>query len=152
MKTLLIVVAIFVLAVGIFGAPSARAVSMTLPTAGGSAAPTTQTPATFINSFYQFALLLSGILAFGAIIFGGVKYITSAGNPSAQSEGKEWIYSALLGLALLASAYLILNTINPALVQLSLPGLSQVQTQTQSGNPFNSGPGNAPAGGSFGSY
>jgi len=133
MKTLIILLAVLVLVIGIFGAPSARAVSMTLPVTGGSAAPATTTPATFVNSFYQFALLIGGLLAFGAIVYGGVKYVTSAGNPSSQSEGKEWIYSALLGLALLASAYLILNTINPALVHLSLPGLQQTQINNPSG-------------------
>ncbi|MBU6500501.1 MAG: hypothetical protein KGJ89_01575 [Patescibacteria group bacterium] len=77
-----------------------------------------------VNAFYKYALYLGGILAFGAVVFGGVKYIFAAGNPSGQSEGKDWIKSALLGLVLLGGAYLILNVINPNLVNLNLPTLS----------------------------
>jgi uncharacterized membrane protein YgcG len=126
-KIFIIILSLLIIAFGLFGAISANAVSMSLPATGTGGTPTnaSSTPGTFINSFYQFALFLSGIIAFGAIVFGGVKYMTSAGNPSAQSEGKEWIYSALLGLLLLAGAYLILNTINPQITSLSLPALPQ---------------------------
>jgi hypothetical protein len=81
-------------------------------------------PAGWVANFYTFALIISGILAFGAIVYGGVKYATSAGNASSQSEGRSWIWSALLGLLLLACAYLILRTINPNLVSLQNPGLN----------------------------
>ena len=80
-------------------------------------------PCSAIFSFYKFALMLSGVLAFGAIVYGGIKYTLAAGNPSGQSEGKEWVKSALLGLLLLVSAYLILNVINPNLTKCTLPKL-----------------------------
>jgi Type IV secretion system pilin len=76
-----------------------------------------------IQNFYYFALAIAGILAFGAIVYGGVKYATGRGNPSSESEGKSWITGALLGLLLLAGAYIILRTINPALVNLGIPSL-----------------------------
>ncbi len=83
-------------------------------------------PCGWVVNFYNFALLLSGILAFGAIVFGGFLYATSAGNPSRQSEGRSWIQSALLGLLLLAGAYMILYLINPGLTSCSLPTLAPV--------------------------
>jgi hypothetical protein len=89
-----------------------------------------QSPAGWILSFYKFALTLSGILAFGAIVYGGFLYITSSGNPGKQSDGRAWIQSALLGLLLLASAYVILRTINPDLTQLTVPKLIMPATQT----------------------
>jgi hypothetical protein len=85
-------------------------------------------PAGWVNAFYRFALIFSGILAFGAIVYGGIKYAVSAGNASSQSEGRAWIWSALIGLLLLAGAYLILRTINPNLVNLRNPTLSTVNT------------------------
>lgn len=94
-------------------------------------------PCTTVINFYWFALLISGILAFGAIVWGGIKYAVSAGNPSGQSDGKDWIKGALLGILLLAGAYLILNIVNPALVHCSIPGLSQLPsggTGTSSAN------------------
>lgn len=103
---------------------SAHAVSISpaipgLNTTGANAA-----PGAFIANFYQYALLISGVLAFGAIVYGGVLHAISAGNPSKQSEGKSWIWSALIGLLLLGGAYIILNTVNPNLVNLNLPMLT----------------------------
>jgi Type IV secretion system pilin len=95
----------------------------------GSAA----SPGAWIANFYQFALLIGGILAFGAIVFGGVKYAASVGNPSAQSDAKEWIEGALIGLLLLAGVYLILYVINPNLVNLNMPQLGGIGN---TGNPL----------------
>jgi hypothetical protein len=125
---------ILVVAAGIVGIFSSRAmaVSLSLPSVNGSTNPcaiptsTTCNPGNYIASFYQFALVIGGLVAFGAIVFGGVKYMTATGNPSAQSEGKAWIEGALLGLLLLAGAYLILNTVNPNLTHLNLPTLQPV--------------------------
>jgi hypothetical protein len=97
-------------------------------------------PAGWIAGFYNFALIIAGILAFGAIVYGGVRAAASAGNPSGISEGRAWIYSALLGLLLLGCAWLILHTINPNLTKLQVPTLSTVNTQnTQSSNPGSNG-------------
>jgi hypothetical protein len=84
--------------------------------------------------------MIGGVLAFGAIVYGGVLYAISMGNPSKQSEGKEWVESALIGLLLLAGAYLILYTINPDLVNLNLPTLQGISIQAASeGNQSNGG-------------
>lgn len=83
-----------------------------------------------VANFYSFALMLAGVLAFGAIVYGGVLYATGRGNPSKESEGKNWITNALLGLVLLAGAYIILRLVNPQLVELYIPGLTG-STQAQ---------------------
>lgn len=92
----------------------------------------TNTVAGEIMNFYSFALLISGILAFGAVTWGGIKYATGRGNPTAESEGRSWITNALLGLLLLAGAWIILFTINPQLVSLpqniALPALNAAPT------------------------
>lgn len=83
-------------------------------------------PVGWVANFYQFALAASGVLAFGAIVYGGFKYTLAAGNPSGQSEAKQWIWGALQGIILLAAAYLILRTINPKLTELRLPTLRSI--------------------------
>lgn len=83
-------------------------------------APSGQGSFNIVSDLYQLALGVSGLLAFGSIVYGAIVYTLAAGNPSGQTEGKEWIKQALLGLLLLAGAYIILNTINPALVRPSL--------------------------------
>jgi hypothetical protein len=87
----------------------------------------------FVSNLYTFALLLAGLLAFGAIVWGGIKYATGRGNPTAESEGRSWITNALLGLLLLAGAYIILYTINPNILNLQLPSLPPVNNTPSSG-------------------
>lgn len=96
------------------------------PSLPGSLAttPSGSSPGAYIKNFYSYALFISGFLAFAAIVYGGFRYMMARGNPSQETEAKAWIWSALLGLLLLAGAYLILFTINPNLVNLALPSLS----------------------------
>ena len=103
-------------------------ISVSIPGMGNVSSATP--PGAYVGAFYNFALMASGILALGAIVYGGVLYATSAGNSSKQSEGKAWITSALTGLLLLGGAYLILYTINPNLVELGLPTLQQINLPT----------------------
>ena len=91
-----------------------------------------QSPAAYIARFYQFALALAGMLAFGMIIFGAIQYIVSAGNPTAQSDARDRIFQALWGVALLLGAYLILYTIDPKLVSLTDPSITIVSVPTGS--------------------
>jgi hypothetical protein len=79
-------------------------------------------------------LIIAGILAFGSVVYGGILYATSAGNASQQSAGRSWIESALIGLLLLAGAYIILQTVNPSLVKLKNPQLSVVNTTNSTSN------------------
>lgn len=101
-------------------------------------------PGSFVANFYQFALAIGGVLAFGVIVYGGIKYMTSAGNPSGESDAKEWIEAALLGLLLLVGVYFILSVINPQLLNLNLPSLvsvdlSSIGTPPNGGNNGNNG-------------
>ncbi len=94
-------------------------ISASIP--GQYATTATSSPSAFVANFYQYALSVAGILAFGIIVYGGVKYMASVGNPSGQSDAKEWIKAAIMGILLLAGSYMILYIINPGLVNLSLP-------------------------------
>jgi len=71
-----------------------------------------------LNGIFGWALGIGGVAALGVIIFGGVMYIASAGNVSRQGDAKEWIKAAVYGLILLAAGYLILNTLNPAILKV----------------------------------
>jgi hypothetical protein len=68
-----------------------------------------------VKYFYEWGLTIGGILTFFSLIIGGVLYLSSAGNPGTMKEAKDRIFSALLGLILLFSCWLILNVINPEL-------------------------------------
>lgn len=74
-----------------------------------------------VSMFFAVLLMLAGLAAFIMIIWGGIDYLTSAGNPSKTGEAKDKIRSAILGLIIVFASWMILNTINPNLVELKEP-------------------------------
>lgn len=99
---------------GIASAQSPFPVSISSPTVSGEGI------AGSINNFYLVALGLGGIAAVGVIVVGALMYTTS-GAIDKKNFGKELISSAIWGLVLLLGAFIVLNTINPELVQLRNP-------------------------------
>lgn len=75
----------------------------------------------YIQTVYKYTLSVVGILAAVLIVISGIQWTSSAGNPEAISSAKKRIVGALVGLVIAYSSYIILNTINPALVNLRLP-------------------------------
>src|SRR3989338_10226314 len=49
---------------------------------------------------YVFFVMISGLAAFVMIVWGGVQWMSSQGNPAATGEAKDKIQKALLGLLL----------------------------------------------------
>lgn len=107
---------------------TAKAATISTAIPGDKLNSSTTSPGAFVANVYQFSLIIAGVLAFGVIVYGGIKYMTSAGNPSGASDAKEWVEAALLGLLLLAGAYFILKVINPQLVNLSLSPIKTLNT------------------------
>ncbi len=73
-----------------------------------------------ISQIYMWALGAAAVLAVLMIILGGYYVMTSSGNAAQATKGKEYIYSSLIGLALLLASYLILSTINPDLTNFNV--------------------------------
>ena len=80
----------------------------------------------FIIVLYNFMLSAVGIAAMFMIVVGGFRYLTAAGNAASLSEAKDIIYSALYGLLLALSTWVIVSTINPDLLYLKQPGADPV--------------------------
>src|SRR6266481_6247020 len=111
----------YIFFLGFFAAARIASASAGTVTGGAvSAATQPLDPVTFVASFYRFALIIAGTLAFAVIVWAGIRYSLSGGNSSSQSEAKAWIWAALSGLLLLAGAYLLLSTISPNLVNLHI--------------------------------
>ncbi len=75
----------------------------------------------FLKTNYNLAITIAGILAVMMIIIAGVQWVTSGGNSEMITSAKKRIGGALTGLLIAYLSYTILNTINPALVDLRLP-------------------------------
>lgn len=72
-----------------------------------------------VNQIYIWSLGVAALLALCAIVFGGYMTLTAAGNAQRATTGKSYIWSSIIGLVLLFGAYLLLNTINPDLVNFN---------------------------------
>lgn len=75
----------------------------------------------FIKYNYNLALSIAGILAVIMMIVAGIQWVTSGGNSEMISSAKKRIGGSLIGLLIAYLSYTILNTVNPALVNLRLP-------------------------------
>ncbi len=80
----------------------------------------------FLKNLFTYALGLAGILAVGAIIIGGIYWAFSGESPDKKREAKSYITSALWGLLLLFGAYVLLQSINPKLVD-SNPSIPSIK-------------------------
>lgn len=75
-----------------------------------------QFPAFSLSNIFGFSLGVGAVIAFGIIVYAGLLWTSSMGNPSKIKDAKDRIFAALLGLVILATGFILLNTINPALV------------------------------------
>jgi hypothetical protein len=82
---------------------------------------TQQGLASIVAWLYVFFVGISGLAAFVMIVWGGVQWMSSQGNPSATGDAKDKIQKALLGLLLVLASFLILQIINPELTLLKDP-------------------------------
>ncbi len=84
----------------------------------------------YIEALYKIALILVSLSAVLMLSIGGFLYMTSAGNTSRMGTAKEIIIDSLIGLVIALTAWLLLNVINPDLVNITLTGLpGGVETQ-----------------------
>lgn len=69
-----------------------------------------------LQNIFIWAIGIGGVVAFGIIVYGGILYMSSGGNPSRVGDAWEWIKAAIYGLLLLFLGWILLYTINPTLV------------------------------------
>lgn len=83
----------------------------------------------YIEIFYNYGLSVAGILAAVMLMAGGTLWLVSGGDSGKVGQAKDIIAGSLIGLVLLFSAYIILNTINPELLKMkpiSIDGVGEV--------------------------
>lgn len=72
----------------------------------------------YIIYYFNITIALAGVLAVIILATSGIQFIYSAGNPEKTNEAKKRAISAILGLIILLSSFLIIQTINPKLKNL----------------------------------
>lgn len=92
-------------------------VEQSLPNIPGADQPTNFV--SYVKYIYLLMLYLVGLTAFGVLVYAGFVYML-ADTVVSKEEAKKWIFGAISGLILALAAFLILNTINPDLVNWQL--------------------------------
>lgn len=83
----------------------------------------------YISQFYKYFAGAAGILATVMILFSGFQWVTASGNASRIEKAKATMNGALIGLVLTLTAYVLLRTINPALVSFNSLYLAPVKSE-----------------------
>lgn len=64
-----------------------------------------------ISALFNVALLVAAIFVFGMLILGGYGWLTAGGDKSKVEEARTRITNALIGLAIVASAWALINIV-----------------------------------------
>lgn len=83
--------------------------------------------AEYIKAIYKYGTGVVGILAAVVLMVGGLIWLTAGGNQEKVSDAQQWIKAALTGLVITLLSYIILQTINPDLVNLKPLSIDKVQ-------------------------
>lgn len=82
----------------------------------------------YIKAVYVYFIWVVGILAVIMLIWGGIRWVAAAGNPSQITVARDVIQSAIIGLIIALTSVLLLNTISPKLVSIGIPSLVPVSS------------------------
>lgn len=102
---------------------AANDLELDYPSFSGITLTTQTTLPGLVKYIFTLAIGISGLLAFGVLIYSGTQWLTSAGNPARINDSKDRIFAAFLGLIILLCAYVILTTINPDLINIQMPNI-----------------------------
>jgi hypothetical protein len=91
---------------------------------GGPTITATSTFTEYAKYLFNFFIFVSGLVALGVLIWAGILWLTSAGDPSKIEEAKTKAIGAFLGLIILVFSYVIVITINPTMRFFHLKKLS----------------------------
>ena len=69
----------------------------------------------FISNIVSAVFVVSGLMAFAFLVMGGIRYLTSAGDSKAVADASKSITNAILGLAIIAAAYFLVQIIQSVL-------------------------------------
>jgi hypothetical protein len=94
----------------------------------------TATIANYVKAIYKYLIGIVGITAAIMLMAGGIVWLTAGGSPERVKQAQDYIVGSLTGLGLALGSFLILATINPALVNFRISGLQTVAGDANSSN------------------
>jgi len=82
----------------------------------------------YVNYVFYLALWIGIGLSFVLLFYAGFLYLTSFNNPERITSARQWIKAAILGLLILLTSILVLESINPQLTILELSSIDKIET------------------------
>ncbi len=80
-----------------------------------------------------FLVMGVGLVIFASLVYGGFLWMTSEGEPLKIQKSKNQIISSFVGLLIILSSYVLLNSINPKLVILEVRDIREVDDMNMPG-------------------
>lgn len=81
----------------------------------------------YVRAIYVYFVWVVGILSTVMITFGGIKWVTAAGNSGLISDARDTINNAIIGLIIALTSFVLLYTINPQYTSLTIPAAGVVK-------------------------
>src|SRR6056297_1589527 len=85
----------------------------------------------YIIALYKYAIIILSALAVIMIMAGGITYLSSGGSSERIGSAKKMIFGALSGLVILLFSHMLLEIINPKLVDLKPKHLKRLKNKGQ---------------------
>ena len=73
----------------------------------------------YVKAVYVYFVWIVGILATVMVMYGGIQWVTAAGNSSRIENAKQTMNGAFIAIVLTLTSFLLLRLINPALVKIT---------------------------------
>ncbi len=103
------------------GAPNAdRSYQLLAPIEGTQVPISNEGLTAYLQLIFKYAIGFAGIITVLSMVYAGIEYIGSGASLTSQADAKNRMKAAFIGLALALTSYVILNTINPELVNFEL--------------------------------
>jgi hypothetical protein len=77
----------------------------------------------FVQYLFKLTILLSVVTVAGIVLYGGFVYLTSPTNPEKRKDAQRRVYNGVAGLFIILSFVVVVNAINPDLLEIDLPSL-----------------------------
>lgn len=117
---------VFALEINYPPVPGADTPQVILEKARSGKIPSEEIISYYVQYFVNLIIWAAGIIAFGALVIGGIRYLISTGKPESIVGAREQISGAFLGLLILLSSWLILKTLSPQFVISEIPKLEPI--------------------------
>jgi hypothetical protein len=86
--------------------------------------------ANMVKGFYNYGIGIAGILAAIMLMAGGLIWLTSAGSSDKITQAKNLMSGSVIGLVILFGSWMLLRTINPALVDFRITIIDTIEKIT----------------------